>query len=135
MDYPATACPEASILIVDDSPTQILLLREILLSAGYSKLYQSQDPRQALALHRTHDVDLILLDLNMPYLSGFDVLEQFNTRAGRGRKPKIIAISSQTDQETRKRVMALGAKTFIAKPYRIESLLRQVQRELETCPA
>jgi putative two-component system response regulator len=135
LDYSATASPEASILIVDDSPTQILLLREILLSAGYTRLYQTQDSRQAVALHRRHDVDLILLDLNMPYLSGFDVLERFNAQAGGGRKPIIIAVSGQTDQKTRERVLALGAKNFIAKPYRIERLLWQVRRELELYPA
>ncbi|MEQ8196178.1 MAG: response regulator [Rhodospirillales bacterium] len=116
---------------MDDSPTQILLMKEILSSAGYTHLFETRNPRETLPLHREHHFDLILLDLNMPAFSGFDVLEQFNERVDAEDRPLIVAVSGQADPETQEKAMAMGAQGFIAKPYQITGFLSHIQSFLE----
>ena len=122
---------DAKILIVDDSSTQLILLKEILLSAGHTNIFETTDSRQVDYLHRTHQFDLILLDLNMPYLDGFQVIEQLKKIQPIEDGLSIIAVSGQTDEETQQRAHQLGAKDFIAKPFQIQKLLSQVHTQLE----
>jgi len=131
VDATAMNTKDAKILIVDDSSTQLILLKEILLSAGHTNIFETTDSRQVDYLHRTHQFDLILLDLNMPYLDGFQVIEQLKKIQPIEDGLSIIAVSGQTDEETQQRAHQLGAKDFIAKPFQIQKLLSQVHTQLE----
>ena len=68
----------ASVLIVDDQASNVELLEEILREAGYTHVSSTMDPHAVAALHREHRYDLILLDLQMPGLDGFQVMEEPN---------------------------------------------------------
>jgi CheY-like chemotaxis protein len=65
----------ANVLIVDDQQSNVLLLEEILREAGYTRVSSTMDPHAVAALHRQHRYDLILLDLQMPGMDGFQVME------------------------------------------------------------
>jgi len=108
-----------------------MLLKEILLSDGYTNITEVTDPRQVDYLHRTHQFDLILLDLNMPYVSGYDAIKQLKNIQSIKDGLSIIAVSGQSDEETQQRAHMLGAKDFIAKPFQIQELLSQVNTQLE----
>lgn len=66
----------ANILIVDDQPANVLLLRELLLNAGYLRVSSTMDPVAVAGLHGLHRYDLILLDLQMPVMDGFAVMAE-----------------------------------------------------------
>lgn len=125
----------AKILIVDDSSSQRYLLKEILESDGYHNIHETADSRQVDFLHRTHQFDLILLDLNMPYMSGFDVIQQLKTIQTIENGLSIIAVSGQDDEVTQKQAFDLGVLDFIAKPFQIPTLISQIQTQLEGAKA
>ncbi|MEW5010506.1 MAG: response regulator, partial [Cycloclasticus sp.] len=64
---------QANILIVDDQPVNVRLLEKILKQAGYQNLYSTMDSREALPMFQQHDIDVLLLDIRMPHLDGFQV--------------------------------------------------------------
>ena len=84
----------ASILIVDDQVSNVQLLQELLGAEGYTNISTTMDSRQACDMHREHNFDLILLDLQMPHMDGFEVMKCLNaieTGAGhhRSARPQI----------------------------------------------
>ncbi|MDH5395910.1 MAG: response regulator, partial [Gammaproteobacteria bacterium] len=80
---------EANILVVDDEFANVLLLKKILEAKGYVNVVTTQDPRQALPLYQQHNSDIILLDLNMPELDGYGVMDQLNS-LGQDHLPPIL---------------------------------------------
>ncbi len=131
LETASTTIKNAKILLVDDSSTQLLLLREILITGGYINLHETTDPRMVLELQNKHEFDLILLYINMPYLTGFDVMDLLTKHNSTQKTASIITISGNTDDQTKKRALENGANDFIAKPFHVESILNQVSRQLE----
>ncbi len=128
----------ASILIVDDQPANVLLLGELLRDAGFVSIASTTDPYTVGELHRKNRFDLILLDLLMPGMDGFEVMEQLKTIDSDSYLP-VLVITAQPDHKLR--ALASGAKDFIAKPFdlievqtRIRNMLevRLLYRQLET---
>ena len=72
---------QASILIVDDQESNVILLEQLLSDAGYTIVASTMNPQEVCALHRKHRYDLILLDLQMPGMDGFQVMEGLKTNA------------------------------------------------------
>ncbi|MDD3326327.1 MAG: EAL domain-containing protein [Zoogloea sp.] len=107
---------DARILVVDDTPANVELLLGILEDAGYRNLLGITDPRDVSAEIARCLPDLILLDIRMPHLSGFDVLRQVRWRLG-VMAPPVIVLTAQTDQETRSQSLELGAIDFLNKPF------------------
>src|SRR6185295_8497834 len=100
----------ARILIVDDQPANIKLLKLILDREGYTSVASTTDPREVCALHREKSYDLILLDLLMPDMYGFQVIEGLREIEGQGELP-VLVISAQPDYKMR--AIQAGAKEFI----------------------
>ena len=75
---------DASILIVDDQESNVRLLEQLLADTGYTRVSSTMDPREVCALHRKNRYDLILLDLQMPGMDGFQVMEGLKTNDGDG---------------------------------------------------
>ena len=121
---------DARILVVDDKAANILLLEDILVSAGYSNVRFTQDPREVLPLHERHDFDLILLDIRMPIMDGFQVLEALSEMSGLDYIP-VIVLTAQTDDDTRVRALELGARDFLTKPFRQVEVLHRIRNMLE----
>ncbi|MCW8903644.1 HD domain-containing phosphohydrolase [Sedimenticola sp.] len=115
---------ESSILIVDDTADNVDLLIMMLEANGYTNLKGVTDSREVNDLCTRHTYDLILLDIRMPHLDGFQVMEQLRYSRSMDYLP-ILVLTAQNDIETRTRALELGAKDFVTKPFdRTEIQLR-----------
>ncbi|MDP5292497.1 EAL domain-containing protein [Oceanimonas sp. CHS3-5] len=122
---------DARILVLDDNPVNVELLLCLLEDEGYTRARGETDPRR-LALHmREQAVDLLLLDIRMPHLDGYRVLEWLHTEWGE-RAPPVIVLSAQTDAETRLRALGLGARDFLNKPFDHLEVLQRIRNTLES---
>ncbi|MDQ2103492.1 hybrid sensor histidine kinase/response regulator [Azospirillum isscasi] len=121
---------EAAVLIVDDNQSNVDLLREILVHDGYTAVRGETDPRRVPALCEAQRFDLLLIDIRMPYMSGFDLMERINAIHGDDYVP-VLVLTAHTDQETRRRSLELGANDFLTKPFISWELLHRVRNMLE----
>ena len=124
----SNAILDASILIVDDLETNVLLLEHMLSEAGYRCVTSTTDSRAVCALHRDNRYDLILLDLQMPGMDGFQVMEGLKEIEVDGYLP-VLAITAQTSLKLR--ALAAGAKDFIAKPFELVETRARIHNMLE----
>lgn len=120
----------ASILVVDDELANVRLLEKLLSTVGFKNVTCTQDPKQTLPLFQQHDSDIILLDLNMPELDGYGVLEQLNTATG-GNPPPVLILTAQHNQSDRQRALDNGARDYVTKPFYTDELLSRVKNLLE----
>jgi len=118
----------ARILIVDDQETNVQLLEQMLLEAGYLGTTSTMDPFEVCALHRDNQYDLILLDLQMPGMDGFEVMEGLKQIDSAGYVP-ILVITAQPDHKLR--ALAAGARDFIAKPFDLVEVKTRIHNMLE----
>jgi len=131
-DEALTAPGGFDILIIDDERANVLVLERILRQAGITALRGTTDPHEGLALFAERPPDLLLLDLHMPALDGFAVLEQLAPALAEDPYLPVLVLSGAADARTRQRVLASGAKDFVSKPFdRIEVVLR-IRNLLET---
>jgi len=116
--------PDSKILIIDDQKTIVRILESLLRESGYRDVASVLDPREALSVCKAYDPDLVLLDLTMPHVSGFELLEIFKQQPTQHFIP-IIVLTSDQDQESKLKAFALGASDFLPKPVdRVELLVR-----------
>lgn len=120
------------ILIVDDQPANLRLLEDLLAREGFVNVVSTTDPEQMLDLFIAFDPDLVLLDLMMPGLDGYAVLEQLaRQRAADDFRP-VLVLTADATTDAKRRALSLGAKDFLTKPFdAIEAMLR-VWNLLET---
>ena len=104
----------ARILIVDDQESNVDLLRQVLSEAGYKCIASTTNPREVCALHRENVYDLILLDLQMPGMDGFQVMEGLKTNETDAYLP-VLVITAQPGH--RVRALLAGARDFVSKPF------------------
>jgi len=121
----------ARILIVDDEPTNVELLRRVLERAGFTRIQSTSDPREASALYVEFRPDLILLDLHMPHLDGLAVMEQLNQIAEATYLP-ILMLTGDVSAEARRDALSRGAKDFLHKPFSSDEVLLRIGTLLET---
>lgn len=119
---------KARILVVDDQPANALLLERMLGGAGYVSVTSTLDPRVVCELHGKHHYDLILLDLQMPGMDGFQVMEGLKHIEQDGYLP-VLVITAQPEHKLR--ALRAGAKDFISKPFDIAEVLTRVHNMLE----
>ena len=118
----------ASILIVDDLEANIHLLKRMLVSAGYTSIASTMNPLEVCELHRQNRYDLILLDLQMPIMDGFQVMENLKKIETGGYLP-VLVITAQPDHKLR--ALKAGAKDFVSKPFDLPEVLIRVYNMLE----
>jgi putative two-component system response regulator len=121
----------ARVLIVDDEPHNVDLLRRVLQRAGLSKIEATCDPREAVSLYVRCRPDLILLDLHMPHLSGLEVMDELNQIAEASYLP-ILMLTADLTQESRQEALSRGAKDFLNKPLSTDEVLLRIGTLLET---
>jgi putative two-component system response regulator len=116
----------AKILIVDDNKTVLSMLEHMLNSDGYTSVLCTTDSREVMKLYESFQPDLILLDINMPYLDGYQIMELLKkAETVKDDYVPIIVLTAQQDKETRLRSFSLGAKDYLTKPFdQIEALTR-----------
>lgn len=117
----------AKVLIVEDHPTMRDAMRLVLEEDGH-QVEEAVDGENGIAMARQHPPDLMLLDLNIPVVSGSDVLEAL--KADPATTGVLVVIVTATGEEGRKRAIALGADDYITKPFSPLALLRTVERVL-----
>jgi len=118
----------ASILIVDDQEANVSLLGQLLSEAGYTRVASTMNPHEVCALHRKNRYDLILLDLQMPGMDGFQVMEGLKTNDADGYLP-VLVITAQPGHKLR--ALQAGAKDFISKPFDLAEVRTRVHNLLE----
>lgn len=116
------------VLIVDDLEVNVLLLERMLRGAGYVSIKSTMDPREVCALQLKNRYDLILLDLQMPGMDGFEVMEGLKEIETDGYLP-VLVITAQPDHKLR--ALKAGAKDFIGKPFDLAEVLARVHNMLE----
>ncbi|MBP2297887.1 ATP-binding response regulator [Azospirillum picis] len=121
---------DAGILIVDDNPSNVDLLREILGHDGYTRVRGETDPRKVPDLCASEPFDLLLIDVRMPHMSGFELMERLKPVFDGDYVP-ILVLTAQTDQETRRKSLELGANDFLTKPFIAWELLHRVRNMVE----
>ncbi len=121
---------EANILIIDDESINIEIIEEILKLHGFQYLTSTTEPEQAISLYQQNPPDLVLLDLKMPHLSGFEVMQKFQ-QTELNILPPILVLTGMHDRETRLKALANGARDFITKPFDGEEVYRRVRNLLE----
>ena len=118
----------ARVLIVDDLEANVRLLERMLQSAGYASIASTMDPREVCELHRNNRYDLILLDLLMPGMDGFQVMEGLKEIEPDGYFP-VLVITAQPAHKLR--ALEAGAKDFISKPFDLLELQTRIHNLLE----
>jgi len=118
----------ASILIVDDQQSNVSLFEQLLSEAGYTCVASTMNPQEVCALHRKNRYDLILLDLQMPGMDGFHVMEGLKTNDADTYLP-VIVLTAQPGHKLR--ALQAGAKDFISKPFDLVEVKTRIHNMLE----
>jgi len=118
----------ANILIVDDQPANVRLLSRLLTEAGYSQVTSTMNPSEVCGLHRRNGYDLILLDLQMPVMDGFAVMEGLRTNGYESYVP-VIVLTAEPGHKLR--ALQAGAKDFISKPFDLVEVKTRIRNMLE----
>lgn len=125
-----TDITKALIYIVDDNPTNITVLETILQKEKYSNIRSTTDPTTVDSFLKHNDVDILILDINMPILDGFGVLRLIREKYSDRHIPVVIA-TAQSDTVSRIRALKLGARDCLTKPLDRTETLNRVSINLE----
>jgi putative two-component system response regulator len=117
---------QGRILIVDDNPTNLLLLEQLLKQNGYTNISCQADSRVAVETYQDFKPDLVLLDLNMPFKDGFQVMEELRD-IEHGSYPPILVLTANTDHQARIRALERGALDFLTKPFNMVEVLVRIK--------
>jgi PAS domain S-box-containing protein len=128
MLIPESAILAARILIVDDQVANITLLEEVLAQTGYSNVSSTKNPQEVCTLHRHQRYDLILLDLQMPGMDGFQVIEALKTNERDPWLP-VMVITAQPGHKLR--ALQAGARDFISKPFDLVEVKTRIRNMVE----
>ena len=129
----ADLAPEqAHILIVDDEPANVMLLERILARGGHKEVRSTTDSRRALPIFLEFAPDLVLLDLRMPYMDGFAVMEQLKPRIPLGAYLPILVLTADATPVAREKALSSGASDFLTKPLDATEVLLRIHNLLET---
>jgi putative two-component system response regulator len=120
---------DAKIMVVDDDATNVATIRRQLEFAGYSQFVTMTDPTRAITLLRNERPDVVLLDLMMPLVSGFDILAEVRFDDELSFVP-IVILTTVADRETKLRALELGATDFLSKPLDPSELVARVRNVL-----
>ena len=118
----------ANVLIVDDQEAHVLLLERMLRGAGYTSINSTMDPREVVGLHRQHQYAAILLDLKMPEMDGFQVMEELKKVEPDGNLP-VLVITAEPGHKLR--ALRAGARDFVSKPLDLAEVLMRIHNLIE----
>ena len=118
----------ARVLIVDDQPVNVQLLEYLLKTTGYENVHSTTDPRQVVALHLKYRFDLIILDLHMPHMDGFQVMEALKPLESESWLP-VLVVTAEPDKKLA--ALEAGARDFIGKPLDTVEVMTRIRNLLE----
>ena len=119
------------ILIVDDNAAQLTLLKRLLNSADYANIEILEDSKDALSFIVERQPDLILLDLNMPYFNGFDILAQMEAALPEMERPPVVVLTADERQSSKQRALDAGAADVMTRPFNLEEIKLKVRNLLQ----
>ena len=122
---------KAKILMVDDESSNIIVLESALKQANYSCITSTTDSRKAASLYQELKPDLVLLDLRMPHLDGFQVIEQIKQIENDDSYAPILVLTAESDPSVRLKALQFGARDFLSKPLDLSEVLCRIQNILE----
>lgn len=129
---PDSIVETARILVVDDEPANVRLLERVLSREGYAGVVGITDARRVPDLFRAFLPDLILLDLRMPHVDGFTILDQIATLNREGGFLPIVVLTADDSKEAKERALSAGATDFISKPFQTFEILLRIRNLLQT---
>ncbi len=118
----------ARILVVDDQPVNVQLLEYLLTTTGYENVSSTTDPRQVVSMHLKHRYDLIILDLHMPGMDGFEVMEALKPLETESWLP-VLVVTAEPDKKLA--ALEAGARDFIGKPFDTVEVMTRIRNLLE----
>ena len=122
----------ARILVVDDEPEMVEMIRAALLADGYRQVTTTTRAAEALERYRTDPPDLLILDMNMPGVHGMDVLQELHELVSEDVYLPILVVTGVRSVDVKLKALYWGAKDFLPKPFEIPELLLRVRLLLET---
>lgn len=120
----------ARILIVDDNQNNITMLKEMLATAGYTNVLGITDSRETLELYKGFNPNLVLLDINMPHLDGYRIMEELKA-VEKGNPVPILVLTALQDKETCIKSLKSAARDFLAKPFDYTEVITRIRNMLE----
>jgi two-component system, sensor histidine kinase and response regulator len=123
---------DSKILIVDDKESNTDLLKDLLEATGYVHIEVTNNPCEVVHLYPTFGPDIILLDLMMPVMDGFDVLKALNQIIPTGTYFPVLILTADISPESKKRALSEGAKDFISKPFDLNEVTLRINNLLQT---
>ncbi len=121
---------DSKVLVVDDDPLNVDVLKEILVGEGYGNVVTTTQPKEAIAFYEASEFDLVLLDILMPEIDGFGVMSRFNSIPKNSSIP-VLVLSALSDHNTRLKALSLGARDFLTKPFNTDEVLVRIRNLLE----
>src|SRR5579871_3405765 len=128
----ATDLRDMRVVLVDDNRTNLDLLEQILGTAGYRNVVSIFDATALSEELRQQPADLVLLDLHMPHVDGFEILQSLEAEIGAPCYLPVLVITADTSVEMRRRALQLGARDFLLKPVDAIEVLLRTHNLLET---
>ena len=122
----------ARVLVVDDDAQNVRYIKDVLEWAGYKQVAGTTQPTEVLALLHQFQPDLILLDLIMPAMDGYEVMQVLQSEIRSDSYLPILVLTSDTSQEAKRRALSYGAKDFLTKPFSPTEIRHRVSHLLET---
>jgi putative two-component system response regulator len=129
---PVGPLAETRILIVDDEVANITLLERLLCAAGYRHVISTTRPAEVPQLFVAHEPDIVLLDLHMPELDGFGVLELLQALVPAEVFMPVLVLTADERSEAKERALAAGAMDFVGKPFKVTEILLRIRNLLQT---
>ncbi|HPZ10197.1 MAG TPA: HD domain-containing protein [Candidatus Eremiobacteraeota bacterium] len=126
------AYPEAKIMIIDDQEGALSMLKRLLKKAGYNRLLMINDPINVCDLYKDFEPDIILLDIIMPYIDGYEVMRKLKEIKPSDMYLPILVITGDISSETKLKALWMGAKDFLTKPFDTTEVLLRIRNLLET---
>jgi putative two-component system response regulator len=128
----AARYPDARILIVDDEPRNVRVLKRVLAAAGYRQVTAITAPKDAIARFAEIEPDLLLLDLHMPEIDGMVVMERLRAEMPTSEYFPILMLSGDDSPQACRQALGMGASDFVAKPFDMHEVLLRIRNLLET---
>ena len=121
----------ARILVIDDEPANLALMRQVLAREGYGQVTTEADPRAAVDRFGALAPDLVILDLMMPGLDGYAVLDALHRLTPADDLIPILVLTADTSLDARRRALALGARDIVTKPIDVFELGLRIANQLQ----
>ena len=121
---------QAKILVIDDEESNVDLLEDLLLDNGYTQITTTTNPEHGLQLYQQQDFDLILLDLMMPGIDGFELMEIFN-KTDNPLPPPILVLTADGNHKTRIKALDSLAADFLTKPFKFDEVICRIKNLIE----